>query len=172
MKVHKYKVDQEIIITEKCEIDLKNMIGKKGVITGLYGGLAYDYLADIDGKEIKVGEWEFELVEDENVSKPTYFEELGTKTGKLVDEKQLAYGDSVGKTFDLMKIYLQNWRNEDGTYTIPESLLKHILLQVRIIDKQNRIFNNPDGDLMEENPYSDTVGYGMLGVRMCDKGGN
>jgi hypothetical protein len=68
-----------------------------------------------------------------------------------------------------MKVFLQEYRNKDNTYTIPESLLQHVLLQVRIIDKQNRIFSNPDGDLMKESPYNDITGYGMLGKRMSDK---
>lgn len=101
-------------------------------------------------------------------SEPSYFEEKGLEIGQLVNLKQKAYGDSIGKAYKLMQIYLENYDNGDSTYTIPKSLLQHILLQVRIIDKQNRIFSNPDGDLMEENGYADTVGYGLLGMRMFD----
>jgi len=112
---------------------------------------------------------EIELVEKEK-SSVGYFETKATELGKLVDTKQNAYGDSFSKAFDLMKIYLQNYKNEaDNTYTIPESLLQHILLQVRIIDKQNRIFSNPDGDLMQENPYADVGGYSLLGMKMCER---
>ncbi|MFK7678654.1 hypothetical protein ACI3ER_11490 [Bacillus sp. Wb] len=113
-------------------------------------------------------ESELELVTNE-INETGYFETKATELGKLVDTKQNAYGDSFSKAFDLMKIYLQNYKNEqDNTYTIPESLLQHILLQVRIIDKQNRIFSNPDGDLMQENPYADLSGYGLLGMKMCE----
>jgi hypothetical protein len=101
-----------------------------------------------------------------------YFPEKGHEIGKLVMNKQLAYGDSVSKAYKLMQVFLENYDNGDDTYTIPKSLLRHILLQVRIIDKQNRIFSNPDGDLMEENPYADTVGYGLLGMRMSDEQNN
>lgn len=109
-----------------------------------------------------------EKTEGETVGN-TYFEDKGLEIGKLVDKKQAAYGDSVGKTSQLMKIFLQEYKNDDNTYTIPEELLDHILLQVRMIDKQNRLFSNPKGDLMQENPYADTVGYGLLGMRMSER---
>lgn len=94
------------------------------------------------------------------------FEQLGSDIGKFTDEKQKAYGNSVDKAFELMKIFLREYRNPDHTYTIPESLLKHLLLQVRIIDKQNRIFSNPEGDLMGESPYRDMTGYSLIGTNM------
>jgi len=98
-----------------------------------------------------------------------YFKEKGMKLGKIIDTKQAAYGDSVSKSSELMKIYLQDYKQEDGTYKINEKLLDHILLQVRIIDKQNRIFSNPEADLMDESPYTDISGYGLLGERMQNK---
>lgn len=94
------------------------------------------------------------------------YEQKGKELGKLVAQKQKAYGNSVDQATELMKIYLKKYKNDDNTYTIPENLLQHILLQVRIIDKQNRIFNNPDGDLMQESPYRDISGYGLLGEEM------
>jgi hypothetical protein len=98
-----------------------------------------------------------------------YFQGKGSEIGSLVTKKQEAYGDSVGKAYKLMQIFLEDYDNGDNTYTIPKELLQHLLLQVRIIDKQNRIFSNPKGDLMSENPYGDTVGYGLLGMRMADE---
>ncbi len=97
------------------------------------------------------------------------FEERGQAIGQLVDEKQLAYGDSVRKTSQLVKIYLQDYKQEDGNYIISEALLDQLLLQVRIIDKQNRIFNNPTADRMSESPYSDIAGYGLLGEALLGK---
>jgi hypothetical protein len=99
------------------------------------------------------------------VEKTGYFEEKGHKLGKLVDEKQAAYGDSISKASKLMKVYLEDYKTDDG-YLIPEELLDHILLQVRIIDKQNRIFSNPKADKMNESPYDDISGYGMLGGKL------
>ncbi|MCP1159285.1 hypothetical protein [Bacillus infantis] len=95
-----------------------------------------------------------------------YFESRAHELGKLVDTKQAAYGDSVSKASQLMKVFLQDYKTDNNTYTIPEELLDHILLQVRIIDKQNRIFSNPKADKMNESPYSDISGYGLLGERM------
>lgn len=127
-----------------------------------FGGYWYVFSWDI----VELVEKE---VEELIKSKTGYFQELGHQVGQLVDKKQLAYGDSVSKTYKLMQIFLEQYDNGDNTYTIPKSLLKHILLQVRMIDKQNRIFSNPDGDLMSENPYGDTVGYGLLGMRMSEE---
>jgi hypothetical protein len=111
-----------------------------------------------------------EHVEANEMMKSVGFEELGSNIGKLVEKKQQAYGNSIDKTYKLMQVFLEGYDNGNNTYTIPKSLLKHILLQVRIIDKQNRIFSNPDGDLMEENPYSDCAGYSLLGMRMVEDG--
>lgn len=90
------------------------------------------------------------------------YEEIGQELGKLIDTKQKAYGDSITSCGELLKIFMKKWKGEDGLYHIPESLLWHISMMVRIIDKQNRIFNNPDFDLMGENPYKDICGYGLL----------
>ena len=95
-----------------------------------------------------------------------YFETKGKSLGELIDKKQEAYGDSVGKTGKLIRIFLSDYLQEDGTYKISEELLDNILLQVRIIDKQNRIFSNPKADKMDESPYTDISGYGLLGERM------
>lgn len=94
------------------------------------------------------------------------YESLGKEIGKLVDLKQKAYGNSVKKTYEIFQILLQDYDNGDGTYTIPKSLLLHILLTARDLDKTNRLFSNPDGDLMEESPYADKTGYGLLGMAM------
>jgi len=91
---------------------------------------------------------------------------------KLVDLKNKSYGDSVTKTNKLLEVFMEKYDNGDGTYTIPKSLLKHIGLMVRVMDKQNRIFSNPDGDLMDESPYTDILGYSMLGENMVNESSN
>lgn len=91
-----------------------------------------------------------------------HYEALGRSIGALVDEKQRAYGDSFGQALDVLKVYLRPYRNADGTYTIPEALLQHVLVQVRIIDKQFRIFTHPGGDAGGESPYRDLAGYSIL----------
>ncbi|WEG18639.1 YorP family protein [Alkalihalophilus pseudofirmus] len=104
-----------------------------------------------------------------NIKNTGKFEEIGQSIGALVDSKQEAYGDSFSKAFDLIKVFLRDYKNEDDTYTIPEALLQHILIQVRIIDKQNRIFSNPNGDLLSESTYNDIAGYSLLADGMTKR---
>ena len=98
------------------------------------------------------------------------FEQAGMELGKLVDEKQKAYGDSITKIGKLLKVFLSDYYDHEAkTYTLPESMIDHVGMMVRIIDKQNRIFSNPDGDLMHESPYKDIAGYGLLGNLLISK---
>lgn len=131
-----------------------------------------EYLTDID-HDAWFAESELELVKKSplqisNKQKVKTFQEIANEIGKFTDMKNDAYGSSVDTTYEVLKIFLKKYKNHDNTYTIPESLLKHIFLQVRMIDKQNRIFNNPDGDKMEESPYRDLAGYSLIGVRMTE----
>jgi hypothetical protein len=129
-----------------------------------------DYLVFINDDEIVwFDENELVLIKP-NASKinKKSFQEIANEIGKFTDMKNDAYGSSVDATYEVMKVFLNKYKNDDNTYTIPESLLKHIFLQVRMIDKQNRIFNNPDGDKMEESPYRDLAGYSLIGVRMTE----
>ena len=91
------------------------------------------------------------------------FERYGNELGKLVDNKQKAYGDSITKTVKILHSFLADYDVGDGNYLIPKKLIDHLGLLVRIIDKQNRIISNPEGDLMGETPYRDIAGYGLLG---------
>lgn len=131
-----------------------------------------EYLTDVD-HDAWFAESELELVrrmpsQTFNKQKVKSFQEIAVEIGKFTDMKNEAYGSSVDATYEVLKIFLKKYKNDDNTYTIPESLLKHIFLQVRMIDKQNRIFNNPDGDKMEESPYRDLTGYSLIGVRMTE----
>jgi hypothetical protein len=96
------------------------------------------------------------------------FEVRAKELGAMVDEKQQAYGNATEQTFKAMKVFLEPYR-VNGGYKISEDLLAHILLQVRIMDKQSRIFSNPTADLMGESPYSDIAGYGLLGSDLQEK---
>lgn len=97
-----------------------------------------------------------------------HFEQKGKELGALVDRKQKAYGNAVEQTYEVVRVFMKPYL-KDGVYIIPESLLRHLLLQIRVIDKQNRIFNNPDADLMDESPYKDISGYGLLGQEITSK---
>lgn len=86
------------------------------------------------------------------------YEELGKEIGQLVDEKNKAYGDSFAKSGEFLKLLYT-----DGIK--PEQYIDALAL-VRIFDKQKRIATRKNA--FGESPYSDIVGYGMLGV-MNDK---
>ena len=82
------------------------------------------------------------------------FRELGEEVGKLVGEKQLAYGDSFGKSGEcLRQMYPEG---------ISPDQYDDLLTIVRVLDKLFRIASNPSA--FEENPYKDIVGYGLLGM--------
>lgn len=91
------------------------------------------------------------------------YKQVAKEIGEVVEKKNKAYGNSVVSATKIIKIYLEKYSNNDGTYTIPEELIDVIVRQTRIMDKQSRLFNNPKMDLMKENPYKDITGYGLLG---------
>ena len=64
------------------------------------------------------------------------YEELGKKIGKLVTEKQIAYGDSFGKSSKILEILYPNG--------IKVEEYKDFLAIIRVIDKLFRIANKKD----------------------------
>lgn len=88
------------------------------------------------------------------------FSEVGIKIGELVAEKQAAYGDSFGKSGQIMKVLYP-----EG---ISVEKLDDALTIVRIIDKLFRIAT--DKDALGESPWNDIVGYGLLAVVRENKG--
>jgi hypothetical protein len=82
------------------------------------------------------------------------FEAIGTRIGKLVGEKNLAYGDSFAKTGSFLQLLYPN-----GIQPIQYG---DMLAMVRIFDKQMRIAT--DIDALGESPFDDITGYGILGV--------
>ena len=81
-------------------------------------------------------------------------EEIGLSIIKLVTEKQAAYGDSFGKSGQILAILYP-----DG---IRPDQYDDALAITRIIDKLFRIAT--DKDAFEESPYKDIAGYGLLGA--------
>ena len=82
------------------------------------------------------------------------YEAIGQEIGRLVDEKQAAYGDSFGKAGAVMRILYPNGIGLDQ--------LDDALCVVRILDKLFRIAT--DRDALGESPYRDVAGYGLLGA--------
>jgi hypothetical protein len=82
------------------------------------------------------------------------YKEIGAEIGDLVSDKQVAYGDSFGKSGELLKILYP-----DGVK--PENYTDMLTI-VRIIDKIFRIATNKDA--FGEDPYKDIAGYSILNV--------
>jgi hypothetical protein len=160
----KFKVGDKVRVIGRSS-DLKNFRNAEGEIIAVNEKYR-EYLTSLND-DVWFEENELELIKSNQESQKT-FQEIANEIGKFTDMKNDAYGSSVDATYEVMKFFLNKYKNDDNTYTIPESLLKHIFLQVRMIDKQNRIFNNPDGDKMEESPYRDLAGYSLIGVRMTE----
>ena len=82
------------------------------------------------------------------------YEKLGTEIGRTVDKKQTAYGNSFGKSGAVLKIMYP-----DG---VKIDQYDDMLAVVRIIDKLFRIAT--DKNALDENPFKDIAGYGLLGT--------
>lgn len=128
--------------------------------------------AVIELQQERINDLETQLIEMRNSTSPFEGEydslgrygKIGLEIGKLVDEKQMAYGDAMTVCQKVIEVHLERYYDSSGGfYRISPALLEHIIRQVRIIDKQCRIFSNPEGDLMGESPYKDIAGYGLLG---------
>jgi hypothetical protein len=108
---------------------------------------------------------ELTIQEDDKTGK---FEAIATELGKFTDMKNKQYGSSVDATYEMMKSLMERYTYDEDNYLMPKELLKHILLQVRMMDKINRIFNNPSGKGDSESPYKDLCGYSLIGVDMVE----
>ena len=85
---------------------------------------------------------------------------IGESIGKLVEEKQAAYGDSFSKAPRIMAILYPNGINPD--------MMDSALTVIRVIDKLNRIATNKV-DLMGESPWGDIAGYSLLELMKQNK---
>ncbi len=88
----------------------------------------------------------------ETAPRGTKYAALGKEIGALVDTKAVAYGDSFGKSGDVIKILYP-----DG---IPVTAYPDALTIIRILDKLFRIAT--DRDALGESPYRDLAGYCLL----------
>ncbi len=87
------------------------------------------------------------------------FSEIGSEIGKLVEEKNKAYGSSFEKSEQIVKVlYPEGVKPEQYS---------DLLAILRILDKMFRIATRKDA--FGENPFEDIVGYGILGVHKDQK---
>lgn len=84
------------------------------------------------------------------------YTDLATEIGKIVDEKNKNYGNSFGQAGDFLKLLYP-----DG---IKPEQYGDMLCIVRIFDKLKRIATSKNA--YGESPYSDLIGYGLLGLAM------
>lgn len=77
---------------------------------------------------------------------------VGKELGELVNEKQAAYGDSFGRSNEVLKILYP-----DG---VPVEKYSDFLALTRVIDKCFRIAT--DRDALGESPWRDVAGYALL----------
>ena len=88
-----------------------------------------------------------------NGSMKTY-SHLGTTIGRLVEEKDQAYGSSFQRSQEILKILYP-----DG---VQPNQYCDMLAITRVIDKLFRIANRKEA--FGESPWQDIAGYGLLGV--------
>jgi hypothetical protein len=93
------------------------------------------------------------------VSSKTAWETTGIEIGKLLAEKQIAYGDSFGNAGAVMKILYPKG--------IAHDQMDDALTVTRILDKLFRIANKKSA--FGESPYRDITGYAILAVVRDEK---
>jgi len=79
---------------------------------------------------------------------------LGRDIGRLVDEKNRAYGDSFNRAGDVLRILYPNGVSPDQ--------YRDMLAVTRVIDKLFRIATAKEA--YGESPWRDIAGYGILGA--------
>ena len=82
------------------------------------------------------------------------YEEIARSIGKLVDEKNAAYGSSFDKSDQIIKILYP-----EG---VEPNQYKDLLAMTRVIDKLFRIATSKDA--LGEDPWQDIAGYAILSV--------
>ncbi len=82
------------------------------------------------------------------------YEDIGTEIGKLVQEKNEAYGDSFGQACRILEVLYPGG--------IKPSQYRDALAITRVIDKLFRLANKKDA--FGESPWRDICGYAILGV--------
>lgn len=80
------------------------------------------------------------------------FDLIGTEIGKLVKEKNVAYGDSFAHSGEILKLLYPNGVRPEQYTTV--------LALVRILDKIFRLATKPDYN--SENSWADIAGYCIL----------
>lgn len=89
---------------------------------------------------------------------------IAEELGALLEEKQLAYGDSGSIALGLWEARLRQYEDGPDHYRIPRALLRHLPRITRLDDRINRLVSNPAGDRMGEDPWIDAAGDCVIGA--------
>lgn len=101
-------------------------------------------------------------LDDAEPCNPLLFTATAARIGKLVTEKNAAYGDAAAKSAAILsQLYPAGIAPEQYT---------NALLIVRILDKLCRIAAGNDG-AFGESAWTDIAGYGVLGATRKERGG-
>lgn len=107
----------------------------------------------LDAEVMKtVEDKDYQLVLPFPVQECSIFESTAEEIGRLVADKQKAYGDSFGKAGKILEILYPNG--------IALDQYDDVLTIARIVDKLFRIAT--DKDAMGESPWRDVNGYSLL----------
>lgn len=90
---------------------------------------------------------------------PPTFAQIAAKVAELVEQKQATYGDSFGRSGEVLAILYPNG--------IPVEAYGDALAIVRVLDKLFRIAT--DRDALGESPWRDIAGYSLLAVRRIEQ---
>ena len=88
------------------------------------------------------------------------YEKIGTQIGNLVQEKNLAYGDSFSQACHILEVLYPNG--------IQPEQYRDALAIIRVIDKLFRLANKKDA--FGESPWRDICGYAILGIANDESG--
>lgn len=88
------------------------------------------------------------------------YRSVAQSVADLVVKKQAAYGDSFGKSGEVMRLLYPNG--------VPPEKLDDALTVVRVLDKLFRIAT--DRDALGESPWRDVLGYALLAVERQERG--
>jgi len=91
--------------------------------------------------------------------RPGKYEHIGTEIGRLVDEKNRAYGDAFNKAGDFLKIIYPNG--------VKPEQYDDMLAIVRVFDKLMRIAHQKEA--FGENPWRDICGYSLLSIERDER---
>ena len=87
------------------------------------------------------------------------YQSIALSIAATVEKKQAAYGDSFGKSGEVMRVLYP-----DG---IPPEKMGDALTVVRVLDKLFRIAT--DRDALGETPWRDIAGYALLSVARAEE---